>query len=232
VHTVTGTLDVTVLLPCRDEARTVAACVTQASNWITSRALHGEILVVDNASTDGSGSIAHNAGARVVSEDRHGYGHALRTGIEAARGSVIVMADADGTYDLHDLSAFYDPLDGRLGVVVGNRFADGPPNAMPQVNRIGNHTLSALTRAVTGLPVTDVHCGLRSFDAIAMRDIPDWSHGMDFATHMLVYAHHTGRPLYNTPVKLGPAAPGRHSHLRPVLDGLRHLRVIARHRFA
>src|SRR6478735_6345740 len=101
-------MDVTVLLPCRDEARTVVECITQARRWIDDRGLLGEVLVVDNGSVDGSGVRARGAGARVVSEEHHGYGHALRTGIDAARGTVIVMADADGTYDLHNLSAFYD----------------------------------------------------------------------------------------------------------------------------
>ena len=223
-----STLDVTVLLPCRNEEQTVAACVRDAVAWIERRGLAGEVLVVDNGSIDKSAEVARVAGARVVTEERRGYGSALRAGIATARGSIIVMADADGTYDLTDLSAFYDPLVGTTGVIVGNRFADGPPPGMPRLNRVGNRALSALTRSATGLGITDVHCGLRSFDIATMRDVPAWSTGMDFATHMLLHAHQNGAELSSTPVILGRAAAGRVSHLRPVRDGLLHTLVIAR----
>ena len=224
-------LDVTVLLPCRNEAGTVAVCTTLALAWIASRDLNGEVLVVDNASTDGSSVAAAAAGARVVNEPRVGYGNALRTGILSACGRVVVMADADNTYDLTNLDAFYDPiaLDHTHDIVIGNRF-DRPPSraAMSFSHRAGNWALSALTRATTGSPVHDLHCGLRSFTRATMTDLPTWSTGMEFATHMLTHAHHQHLRIAQTPITLHAPAAGRLSNLHPLRDGLRHLATIAR----
>jgi hypothetical protein len=224
----THPLDVTVLLPCRDEGRTVGDCVRLALAWITRRRLRGEVVVVDNASSDDSAERAAEAGARVVWAGVPGYGRAIRAGITAARGSVIVLADADGTYDISNLDPFYNGLIDGASMVVGNRFANGAPAAMTLTHRIGNLVLSRLTRAAIGLPVEDVHCGIRSFRQTAALDLAGWSTGMEFATHMLVHAHHTGAHIVNTPVTLHHAPPERISHLRPVPDGLRHLAAIAR----
>jgi glycosyltransferase involved in cell wall biosynthesis len=224
----THLLDVTVLLPCRDEGRTVGDCVSNALAWIARRRLRGEVVVVDNASSDDSARRAAEAGARVVWEGVPGYGLAIRAGIAAARGSVVVLADADGTYDVSNLDPFYDGLIDGAGVVVGNRFADGSPAAMTLTHRIGNLVLSWLTRRLTGLPVTDVHCGIRSFRQAAASNVAAWSTGMEFATHMLVHAHHTGARIIDTPATLRSAVPGRGSHLRPVPDGFRHLAAIIR----
>lgn len=221
---------VSVVLPCRDEAPTVGSCVAEALAWMTSRGVGGEVVVVDNASRDDSARVAERAGARVVTEQRLGYGAALRAGFTAARGTVVVMADADSTYDLTDLDSFYLPIaDGLADVVVGNRFA-APMTAaaMNPLHHAGNRALSALARATTGTPVTDLHCGLRSFRADCLADLPHWSAGMEFATHMLVHAHRAGLRIIETPVSLRPADPGRRSHLRPVRDGLRHLWALAR----
>lgn len=227
-------LDVTVLLPCRNEATTVALCTTLALAWITRRDLAGEVLVVDNASTDTSTLHAVAGGARVVNEPRVGYGNALRTGIRSARGRIVIMADADNTYDLTSLDAFYDPiaLDRTHDIVIGNRLARPPTRAaMSRLHRAGNCALSTLTRTITGVPVHDLHCGLRSFSRTAMTDLPTWSTGMEFATHMLVHAHHRDLRIAQTPITLHPPATGRRSKLRPLRDGLRHLAAIAREMF-
>jgi hypothetical protein len=224
-------LDVTVLLPCRNEAATVAFCTTLALAWIASRNLTGEVLVVDNGSTDSSAAAAQAAGARVVVERRIGYGNALRTGIGSAHGQVVIMADADNTYDLTNLDAFYDPIarDHTHDIVIGNRF-DRPPTraAMSLSHRAGNWALSALTRATTGTPVHDLHCGLRSFTRTSMANLPTWSTGMEFATHMLTHAHHQHLRIAQTPITLHAPAAGRLSNLHPFRDGLRHLATIAR----
>jgi len=224
-------LDVTVLLPCRDEATTVAVCTALALDWIASRGLTGEVLVVDNASTDASASVAKDAGARVVNEPRIGYGNALRTGIGSAHGRVVIMADADNTYDLTNLDAFYDPiaLAATHDIVIGDRFDRSPSRAaMSHSHRAGNWALSALTRATTGTPVNDLHCGLRSFTRASMTDLPAWSTGMEFATHMLTHAHHQNLRIAQTPITLHPPVAGRRSNLHPLRDGLRHLATIAR----
>ncbi|NYI41877.1 glycosyltransferase family 2 protein [Demequina lutea] len=224
-------LDVTILLPCRNEAATVAVCTTLALAWIARRNLTGEVLVVDNASTDTSPANARTAGARVINEPRVGYGNALRTGIGSARGRIVIMADADNTYDLTDLDAFYDPiaLDHTHDIVIGDRFNQPPARvAMSSLHRAGNWALSALTRATTGTPVHDLHCGLRSFTRTTMTDLPTWSTGMEFATHMLTHAHHQHLRIAQTPITLHAPANGRRSNLHPLRDGLRHLATIAR----
>ena len=224
-------LDVTVLLPCRNEAGTVAVCTTLALAWITKRGLTGEVLVVDNSSTDSSAATAETAGARVVNEPRIGYGNALRTGILAARGRVVIMADADNTYDLTNLDAFYDPiaLAGTHDIVIGDRFDRTPSRAaMSRFHRAGNWALSALTRATTGTPVHDLHCGLRSFTRTAMTDLPTWSTGMEFATHMLTHAPRRRLRIAQVPITLHPPVAGRRSNLHPLRDGMRHLATIAR----
>lgn len=227
----TQVLDVTVLLPCRNEAATVAECTTRALTWINKRQLTGEVLVVDNASTDTSATQAQAAGARVITENRIGYGHALRTGIAAAYGHIIIMADADNTYDLTNLDNFYNPiaLARTHDIVIGNRFDPPPaPHAMNRTHRIGNWTLSTLTRLLTGTPITDIHCGLRAFTRTTMLRLPTWSTGMEYATHMLTHAHHQQLRITQTPITLHPPTPGRQSHLHPLRDGLRHLHAIAR----
>lgn len=224
-------LDVTILMPCRNEETTVAVCTTLALAWIARRNLTGEVIVVDNASTDASATNARTAGARVISEPRIGYGNALRTGIHAARGRTVIMADADNTYDLTNLDALYDPIaqTGAHDIVVGNRFTQPPSReAMSRLHRAGNWALSLLTRTLTGTPVHDVHCGLRSFNRATMTDLGTWSTGMEFATHMLTHAHQQQLRIAQTPVTLQPPAPGRHSKLRPLRDGLRHLVAITR----
>ena len=223
-------LDVSVVLPCLDEAATVGDCVTSAATWITHRGLRGEVIVVDNGSSDDSALTAASAGARVIGERRRGYGRALRTGIRHARGVVIVMADADGTYDLDDLDAFYDPIAaGSADVVIGDRFACAAPTAaMTRLHRLGNHILSATARSASGTAVNDLHCGLRAFSADAMADLPPWSTGMEFATHTILHAHHAGLRIAQEPTALRAPHPGRRSHLNPMRDGTRHLLAIAR----
>ena len=227
-------LDVTILLPCRNEATTVAICTTLALAWISRRGLTGEVLVVDNASSDASSIQARAVGARVVTEPRVGYGNALRTGIHSARGRIVIMADADNTYDLTDLDAFYDPLAiaRTHDIVLGDRFALPPSRAaMSRRNRAGNWILSTLTRTTTGTPARDIHCGLRSFARNALTDLPTWSTGMEFATHMLTHAHHQHLRIAQTPIALRPPAAGRRSNLHPLRDGIRHLAAITRESF-
>jgi glycosyltransferase involved in cell wall biosynthesis len=227
-------LDVTILLPCRNEAATVATCTTLALAWIARRGLTGEVLVVDNASSDSSYVRARTAGARVIVEPRVGYGNTVRTGIKSARGRIVIMADADDTYDLATLDAFYDPIaiDHTHDIVLGNRFALPPSRAaMRRRNRAGNWILSTLTRITIGTTARDIHCGLRSFTRTAMSDLPIWSTGMEFATHMLTHAHHQHLRIAQTPVTLQPAAVGRRSNLHPLRDGIRHLAAITRESF-
>ena len=218
----------TILLPCRDEAATITSCVGTAHGFLDRRRIEGEVLVVDNGSTDGSARLAVTAGARVVEAVDPGYGNALNVGIASARGTITIMADADGSYDLGRLDAMLDCLNAGAEVVIGDRFAGGiKPGAMPWLHRrIGNPALSWLGRRLFGFRVRDVHCGLRGFRTSAVRDLGLRTSGMEWATEMIVVAAAMGLRIEQVPVTLSPDGRDRAPHLRTWSDGWRHLRLM------
>jgi len=218
-------MELTILMPCLDEALTVEVCVRKALAYLKRRGIDGEILVADNGSMDGSQSIAHAAGARVVRVDRRGYGAALIGGIEAAKGRYVIMADADDSYDLTDLDGFVDGLRHGFALVVGNRFKGGiRPGAMPIMNRyLGNPLLTFIGRTLFSSPVGDFHCGLRGFDREAILKLGLRSSGMEFASEMVVKASLAQLPIAEVPTTLSPDGRQRSSHLKPWRDGWRHL---------
>ena len=218
----------TVLLPCLNEAASVARCVTDAAAALVSLGILGEVLVVDNGSVDGSGQLAEAAGGRVVHASRRGYGAAVRCGVDAARGSYVVVADADATYDLASLPLFWARLQAGDELVIGDRFAGGiEAGAMPRWNRyVGNPLLSAVARASCGAGVRDFHCGIRAFRRQSIESLCLQSDGMELATEMIVKAARAGLTIGQVPTRLRAELPGRRSHLRPVRDGVRHLWLI------
>ncbi len=218
-------MELTILMPCLDEALTVETCVRKALAYLKRRGIVGEILVADNGSMDGSQSIAQAAGARVVRVDRRGYGAALIGGIEAARGRYVIMADADDSYDFTDLDGFVDGLRHGFALVVGNRFKGGiRPGAMPIMNRyLGNPVLTFIGRSLFSSPVGDFHCGLRGFDREAILKLGLRSAGMEFASEMVVKASLAQLPIAEVPTTLSPDGRQRSSHLKPWRDGWRHL---------
>ncbi|MDP9082970.1 MAG: glycosyltransferase family 2 protein, partial [Pseudomonadota bacterium] len=183
-------MELTILMPCLDEARTIETCIRSAQAYLDKKGIDGEILVADNGSTDGSRSLAAAAGARVVCVKRKGYGAALIGGIEAAKGRFVIMADADDSYDFADLDGFIDRLRQGFELVVGNRFTGGiMPGAMPFLNRhVGNPLLSFIGRTLFSSPVGDFHCGLRGFDRDAILSLKLRAPGMEFASEMVVKA--------------------------------------------
>ncbi|HUF80439.1 MAG TPA: glycosyltransferase family 2 protein, partial [Burkholderiales bacterium] len=191
-------------------------------------ALAGEVVVADNGSTDRSVDVARAAGARVVFQPVRGYGAALQKGIEAARGRVIVMGDADDSYDWSSIGPFIRKIDEGYDLVVGNRFRGGIlPGAMPFLHRyLGNPVLSAITRLAFGVKLGDVHCGLRAFTRSAFDRMGADSAGMEFATEMVASAAHQKLRITEVPTRLYPDRRGRPSHLRTFRDGWRHLRFI------
>src|SRR5215204_2164689 len=162
--------ELTILMPCLDEAETIEVCIEKAAAFLCAHGVNGEILVADNMSTDGSVLLAQAAGARVVTVRDPGYGNALRGGIAAARGRYVIMGDADDSYDFTALESFLTQLRAGHDVVVGNRFRGGiAPGAMPGLHRyLGNPVLSALGRRFFHLDIGDFHCGLRGFDRGSM----------------------------------------------------------------
>ena len=218
----------TVLLPCRDESRTVAACVRDASAFLARRGIDGEVLVVDNGSTDGSGAIAAAAGARVIEAPEPGYGSALNAGVAAARGRFTIMADCDGSYDLAHLDAVLDRLLAGDELVVGDRFAGGiAPGAMPWLHRrVGNPVLSWLGRRLFGIRLRDLHCGLRGFRTRRVRALELRTTGMEWASEIIIVAAARGLRIGEVPVTLGPDGRDGPPHLRTWADGWRHLRLM------
>lgn len=223
-----GELELTVLMPCLNEARTLARCVAKARNYLDSRGIRGEVLVADNGSTDGSQALAERAGARVVHVPVRGYGAALIAGIEAAKGRYIVMGDSDDSYDFGALDPFVAALRQGQQLVVGNRFRGGiAPGAMPFLHRyLGNPVLSFLGRRFFGGPLNDFHCGLRGFERAAMRQLRLVTPGMEFASEMIVKSLQAGLRLCEVPTVLNKDGRDRPPHLNTWRDGWRHLRYL------
>jgi glycosyltransferase involved in cell wall biosynthesis len=221
-------IELTLLMPCLDEAESVSECVQTGIEFLEREGVAGEILVVDNGSTDGSGELAAAAGARVVLEPRRGYGSALRRGIREARGRFVIMADADGSYDLSALDVFMDALREGTTLVVGNRFKGGiAAGAMPPLHRyLGNPVLSAVGKVFFGSPVGDFHCGIRGFSRAEILALNLSSDGMEFASEMVVRATLAGLSIMEVPTTLSPARRTKPPHLRSWRDGWRHLRYL------
>jgi glycosyltransferase involved in cell wall biosynthesis len=221
-------MELTILMPCLDEALTVETCIQKARAYLQKRNIAGEILVADNGSTDGSQSLAEAAGARVVRIERKGYGAALIGGIQAARGRYVIMADADDSYDFANLDGFVDGLRRGCALVIGNRFKGGiMPGAMPRLNRyLGNPLLSFIGRKLFSSPIGDFHCGIRAFDRQAILGLRLKACGMEFASEMVVKASLANLSIAEIPTKLQVDGRQRSPHLRPWRDGWRHLRFM------
>ncbi|WP_375449823.1 glycosyltransferase family 2 protein [uncultured Devosia sp.] len=221
-------LELTILMPCLNEAETLAICIGKARSFLARTGISGEIIIADNGSTDGSQAIATNGGARVVPVAQIGYGSALAGGIAAARGRFIIMADADDSYDFANLDAFMLALRDGADLVMGNRFAGGiAPGAMPWHHRlIGNPALSFVGRLFFRTPVNDFHCGLRGFSRAAILALNLRTSGMEFASEMVVKATLANLDMREVPVVLGKDGRSRAPHLRSFRDGWRHLRFL------
>ncbi|MES2786655.1 MAG: glycosyltransferase family 2 protein [Pseudomonadota bacterium] len=221
-------VEITILMPCLNEARTVAGCVRAARDFIESRAIAGEVLVADNGSTDGSQELAAAAGARVVRVPKRGYGAALMSGIASARGRFVVMGDADSSYDFSNLDEFLARLRGGADLVMGNRFRGGiDPGAMPLIHRyLGNPVLSFIGRLFFRVPIGDFHCGLRGFSRASIHSLGLVTPGMEFASEMVAKSAMAGLRIEEVPTVLRRDGRGRASHLRTWRDGWRHLRFL------
>ncbi len=221
-------MELTILMPCLNEAKTVAKCVGDARAYLDNQGIRGEVLVADNGSSDGSQELARAAGARVVPIAERGYGAALMGGIAAARGRYTIMGDADDSYSFADLSPFVAELRNGAQLVMGNRFRGGiAPGAMPFLHRyLGNPVLSMLGRLFFRLPVGDFHCGLRGFETAAVRMLHLQSPGMEFATEMVAKSAFAQLNVVEVPTTLKPDGRGRPPHLRTWRDGWRHLRFM------
>ncbi|MDQ3118693.1 MAG: glycosyltransferase family 2 protein [Verrucomicrobiota bacterium] len=223
----TGSLELSIVMPCLNEARTLARCIRRAQEFLTGHGISGEVIVADNGSTDGSVDIARELNVRVVLVNRPGYGSALAGGIEAAAGKYVIMGDSDLSYDFSALLPFVQKLREGYDLVMGNRYQGGiSRGAMPLLHRyFGNPFLTALGRLFFACDdCGDFYCGLRGFRKQAVRGLELQSQGMEFALEMVVKAELHGLRITEVPIVLSPDGRDRAPHLRRYRDGWRSLR--------
>ena len=227
---VTNTIELSILMPCLNEAETLAACIGKARLGIERSGLRGEILVADNGSQDASVQIAEELGARVIHVEKKGYGNALAGGIRAASGKWIVMGDADQSYDFSEADRFVEKFREGSELVMGCRMPSGggriKPGAMPFSHRwLGNPLFSQMARHMFAVPIHDIYCGLRGFTRELYDRLNLQCEGMEFATEMIIKASLNGARISEIPITLHPD--GRQTqapHLRTIRDGWRTLR--------
>ena len=219
---------VSVVIPCLNEAETIATCVQRARGALEANGLDGEVVVVDNGSDDGSGAIAEAAGARVVREPERGYGSAYLAGFAATHGAYIVMADADLTYDFGEIPRFVAELEAGADLVIGNRMRNIHPGAMPWHHRyIGNPLLSGFLNLLFRTGVGDAHCGMRAVRRGALPRLDLRTTGMEFASEMVIRAAKENLAIRQFPIEYHPR--GGESKLSSFRDGWRHLRFLLVH---
>ncbi len=226
-----GPVELTILMPCLNEAETLASCIKKAQTGIARAGVRGEVLVADNGSTDGSPQIAETLGARVVHVKEKGYGSALRGGIQAAQGQWIIMGDADDSYDFSQAQDFVRKFRDGYELVMGCRLPGGGgtimPGAMPWKNRwLGNPVLSFIGRLFFRCPARDFHCGLRGFTKEGYRKMELKTTGMEFASEMVIKATLKSLRIAEVPITLHKDGRSRPPHLKPWRDGWRHLRFM------
>lgn len=221
-------IELTILMPCLNEAETLASCIEKAKGFLARTGIRGEVLISDNGSTDGSREIAERHGARVVLAPRRGNGIALSTGIAAARGRFVIMGDSDDSYDFSRLDAFVEALRGGADLVMGNRFRGGiEPGAMPFLHRyLGNPVLSFTGRVLYGAPVGDFQCGLRGFVRDRILGLNLITEQLEFCPEMVMRAALAGLKIVEVPTTLKPDGRSRKPHLRTWHDGWRHLKLL------
>jgi len=220
--------ELTILMPCLNEAETLEVCIIKAFSYLERAEVHGEVLIADNGSTDGSQDIAKRFGARVVDVPVKGYGAALGAGIENAKGRLVIMGDSDDSYDFSSLDPFVEQLRDGADLVMGNRFHGGiAKNAMPPLHRyLGNPVLSAVGRVFYRTPIGDFHCGLRGFSREAILGLHLNTPGMEFASEMVIRATLFDLDIREVPTTLKPDGRSRPPHLRSWRDGWLHLKLL------
>ncbi len=217
-------IELTILMPCLNEEVNISASISDAIYFLETNNINGEILIVDNGSQDMSAKIARELGARVIIEEKKGYGNALRAGIKVAKGKYIIMGDCDTTYDFKNLMPFLNLLRNGSDFVIGNRFAGGiEKGAMPFSHKLGVPFLSFLGRLKYKTTIRDFHCGLRGFNTSIAQSLPFTTTGMEFATEIIALFIQSGASLQQVPTTLSKSNAPRTPHIRTIRDGFRHL---------
>ena len=221
-------VELTVVMPCLNEAETLAVCIKKAQGFFSKHQINGEVVIADNGSTDGSQEIARSLNARVITVEAKGYGNALKGGIEEAHGTYVIMGDADDSYDFENLQAYIEKLREGYDLVMGNRFIGGiKKGAMPFLHKyLGNPVLSFLGRLFFKINIGDFHCGLRGFRKDAFYKMNLQTSGMEFASEMIVKSKLNNLSIAEVPTILSPDGRTRPPHLNTWRDGWRHLRFL------
>jgi glycosyltransferase involved in cell wall biosynthesis len=223
-----GAVKVSVVIPCLNEAASIARCVTAARDALDGEGWNGEVVVADNGSDDRSAELARDAGARVIHEPRRGYGNAYRAGFAAAQGEYIVMADADLTYDFADIPRFVSKLEEGADLVMGDRMRGIRPGAMPWLHRyVGNPLLTGILNLFFRTGVRDAHCGMRAVRREALPQLDLRTTGMEFASEMVIRAGKERLAIEEIPIHYHPREGD--SKLSSFRDGWRHLRFLLVH---
>lgn len=221
-------LELSIVMPCLNEAETIAKCIEKAKTFMHNNNIKGEVVIGDNGSTDGSQEIATSLGAIVVNIDKKGYGNASRGAIEVSKGKYIITADTDDSHDILNLNPFIQKLRDGFDLVMGNRFkGETNKDSMPFLHRyIGNPMLTFVGNLFFKTNIGDFHCGLRGFSKAAYNKMDLSTTGMEFASEVVVKASMLGLKIAEVPTTVFPAGRTRKAHLRTFPDGWRHLRFL------
>lgn len=225
-------IEVTILIPCLNEEKTIGICIQKAKQFLKENGIEGEILVINNGSTDDSEKIAKQLGARVEEEKIRGYGAALIKGSKLAKGKYVIMGDADDSYNFLEIMPIYEELQNGFDFVIGNRYQGNlQKGAMKLTHRyIGTPILSYLARKKYHIAIGDFNCGLRGYDTEKIRNLQCQCMGMEYATELIVRAKQKGLRMKEVPINFYKDGRDGKSHLRTMKDGMRHLRMILKHK--
>lgn len=216
---------ITILMPCLNEEANIKYTIEKAFKFLNDNKIKGEVLIADNGSTDNSVKIALKLGARVINVKKKGYGNALKEGIKKAKGDFIIMGDSDSTYDFYTLKEFYDK---NYDLIIGNRFKGKiEKGATPFINRyIGNPILSSIGNLLYHGKNYDFHCGLRSGFKDKILALNLETEGMEFASEMIIKALKSNYKIKEVPITLYKCQNKRKSSIRPLRDGMKHLKIM------
>jgi len=221
-------MELTILMPCLNEEKTIAICIKKAQRFIKENNIDGEILIADNESTDNSVKIAQSLGARVINVSVKGYGSALRIGTQEAKGIYVIMGDSDDSYNFLELMPFIEKLREGYDLVMGNRYLGKmQKGAMKFLHKyVGTPVISFIGRKKYGLKVGDFNCGLRGYKNKAIINLKCTANGMEYASEMLIKAAESNLKIAEVPIDFYKDGRDRKPHLNPIRDGIKHLKVL------
>ena len=220
-------MQLTILIPALNEEETIPIVIKKGLNFLKEHNIDGEVLVINNSSTDNTKEVAIQNGARVEDEEKKGYGSALISGINKAKGEFIIMGDADDSYNFSEIEGFYDGLKEGYDLIIGNRFYHMEKGAMKFTHRyIGTPMLNLLIRLKYKTKIKDINCGLRGLRRESFVNLGLQCSGMEFASEMVIKAIKNNLKIKQIDINFYKDARNKKGHLNAIRDGLRHVKVI------